>query len=97
MHISGFLPSPAATTRAPDQQAGNSSPSRDAMDARPRSRRQPTEFIFDGEVIDETRANETGRKAYQQQIDPARRHAIASYTEQQTLQPRRGQLLDIFI
>jgi len=96
MQISGYLPAPPLSS---SQRQGDSKPATQNLpDARQgSSRRQTTEFIFEGESVDDATRSTYQRSAYTQIVDPANQRAISSYTEQQTIAPRKGRLLDIFI
>ncbi len=70
-------------------------------DSQQQERQQTIEYIFRGDVEDALFSQNQKRQQGHQQIDPARRSAIFSYTDTQTLSihnaERQGRLLDIFI
>ena len=97
MQISGFLPAPPLPSSSQGRNPAEKSTTQDSLDTQRKARRTPVEYVFDGELIDDARQQESARSAYSQIIDPANQNAISSYTEQASALPRQGRLLDIFI
>ncbi len=62
---------------------------------------EPVEYVFQGEVLDETTNSGREKRTYQQQIDPANRTAITSYADTDSIslhqRSAQGLLVDIYI
>ena len=97
MQISGtLLPAPSSSLN--QSPSDNRQPlSERKLESEHKNRQQTVEYIFKGEILEEAAFDDRNQNPYTQSIDPANQGAISSYVNSDSVNPRQGQLVDIFI
>jgi len=67
------------------------------LESEQKNRQQTVEYVFKGEILEETSSEDRNQNPYSQTVDPANQAAISSYSDAGSSSTRQGQLIDFFI